>query len=110
MPLYMYQCAYTAESISAQAKDPKDRIEVAAKPVIQSVGGKFLAGGYTFGEYDILVIFEAPDNASAAAVALAVAAGGAVRAARTTTLMSGSEWVEALKKVGTVSATYQPAR
>jgi hypothetical protein len=36
MSLYMYQCAYTPESITAQARDPKDRIEVAAKPVIEA--------------------------------------------------------------------------
>jgi hypothetical protein len=43
-----------------------------------------------------------------AAVALAVAAGGAVRAGRTTRLLSGSEWVEALKKASSVG--YRPAR
>ncbi len=28
MPQYLYQAAYTAESLAAQIKDPKDRIEV----------------------------------------------------------------------------------
>ena len=110
MSLYMYQAAYTSESIAAQMKKPQDRIEVAAKPLIQAAGGRMLAAGYTFGEYDILVVFEAPDNASAAAVALAVAAGGAVRSAKTTTLMSGEDWVNALSKTASIAGVYQPAR
>ncbi|MBI2887111.1 MAG: GYD domain-containing protein [Chloroflexi bacterium] len=110
MPLYMYQAAYTPESLAAQIKNPQDRIEVAAKPVIEAAGGKLLAAGYTFGEYDILVVIEAPDNVAVAAVAMAVAAGGAVRAAKTTPMLSGAEWVAALQKAPTITAVYRPAR
>ncbi len=110
MPLYMYQLAYTPESIAAQIKDPQDRLEVAAMPVINAVGGKLIAGGYSFGEYDIVVIYEAPDDESAAAVALAVAAGGAVRSAKTTKLMNGAQWISSLQKAQSVSAGYRPAR
>ena len=39
MALYMFQGAYTAESLAAQIKDPKDRIEVVA-PVFDSAGAK----------------------------------------------------------------------
>jgi hypothetical protein len=45
-----------------------------------------------------------------AAVALAIAAGGAVKAARTTPLLSGAEWVAALQKAPAVTAQYRPAR
>lgn len=110
MPLYLYQAAYTGESIAAQMKNPQDRITVAAIPAINAVGGKLLAGGYTFGDYDIAVVYEAPDDQSAAAVAMAVAAGGAVKAGRTTKLLSGDDWVAALGKAQTVAAAYQPAR
>ena len=41
MPLYLYEAAYTAESLAAQIKEPKDRIEV-VKPVFEAVGGKIL--------------------------------------------------------------------
>ena len=110
MGLYLYELAYTAESLAAQIKNPQDRIEVAAKPVAQAVGGRIVTGGYSFGEYDIVVIYEAPDDASAAAVALAVAAGGAVKAARTTKLLDGQQWVEALRKAQAVTGVYHPAR
>jgi hypothetical protein len=43
-----------------------------------------LAAGYPFGEYDVLVGYEAPDETAAASSAMAVAAGGAVWSAKTT--------------------------
>ncbi len=107
MALYLYQAAYTAESIAAQIKGPEDRIE-AVRPALEGMGAKILAGGYPFGDYDVLVIYEAPDDTTAASVAMAVAAGGAVRSAKTTRLLSGQEWVEALRKAG--GSQYRPAR
>jgi uncharacterized protein with GYD domain len=107
MPLYLYQAAYNAESIAAQIKQPHDRI-AAVTPAIEAMGAKILASGYPFGEYDVLVVMEAPDDATIASVSLAIAGGGAVRSARTTKLLSGQEWVEALTKAQ--SSTYRPAR
>jgi uncharacterized protein with GYD domain len=109
MPLYMYQAAYTAESLAAQIREPKDRIEV-VRPVYEAVGATVLAAGHPLGDHDVLVVFEAPDDTVAASLALAVGAGGAVRAATTTRLLSGREWVESLQKAQDTSAQYQPAR
>jgi uncharacterized protein with GYD domain len=109
MPLYMHQAAYTGESKAAQIRNPEDRLEVATKPAVEAVGGRLIAGGYSFGEYDLIAVFEAPDDVRAAAVALAIDAGGAVRDARTTRLLSGSEWVEALRRAPTVANAYRPA-
>ena len=110
MALYMYQIAYTGESLAAQINNPQDRIEVAAKPAIAAVGGRFLAGGFTFGEYDAVVIYEAPDDVSASALAVAVSAGGAIRTGRTTKLLDGPQWVETLRKAKGVMGAYTPAR
>jgi uncharacterized protein with GYD domain len=107
MALYLYQASYTAESVAAQIKEPQDRIK-AVTPAIEALGAKILVGGYPFGEYDVLVILEAPDDTTAASVALAVAAGGAVKSARTTRLLSGQEWIESLRKAQ--GSQYQPAR
>jgi len=107
MALYMYQAAYTAESMAAQIKDPQDRIE-AVRPSLDALGAKILAGGFPFGDYDVLVIYEAADDTVAASVAMAVAAGGAVRSASTTRLLTGPEWVESLRKAQ--GSTYRPAR
>ena len=107
MALYLYQAAYTTESMAAQIKEPQDRIE-AVRPALDALGAKILAGGYPFGDYDVLVIYEAADDTVAASVAMTVAAGGAVRSARTTRLLTGPEWVESLRKAQ--GSTYRPAR
>ena len=107
MALYMYQAAYTAESIAAQIKEPQDRVE-AVRPALEALGAKILVGGFPFGEHDVLVVYEAADDTTAASVAMAVAAGGAVRSAKTTRLLSGQEWIESLRKAQ--GSQYQPVR
>jgi len=107
MALYMYQAAYTAESMAAQIKEPHDRIE-AVRPALEGLGAKILTGGYPFGDHDILIIYEAADDTVAASVAMTAAAGGAVRSASTTRLLTGPEWVESLRKAQ--GSTYRPAR
>ena len=57
-----------------------------------------MATGYPFGEYDAVVLFEAPDDTAAASFALAIAGGGAAKSAKTTRLLSGQEWIESLRK------------
>ncbi len=110
MPMYLYELSYTADSIAAQIKNPQDRLEAAARPALEAIGGKLLGGGFAFGDRDVVILYEAPDDESAAAVALVVAAGGAVRSARTTKLLSGEQWVASLKKAGTLGSAYRPAR
>ena len=109
MPRYLYQAAYTPESLAAQIKDPKDRLEV-VRPALEAAGGTLVAGGYPFGEYDVLAIYEAPDDTAAAALALAFGAGGAVKAAKTTRLLSGQEWTDSLRKAQSIAPQYRPAR
>lgn len=110
MPQYLYQLAYTSESLAAQIKNPQDRLELVGKQLVDAVGAHIVGGGYSFGEYDISIIVDAADDVTMAAVALAIAAGGAVKAAKTTPLLSGPQWVAALKKAPAVSAKYQPAK
>jgi len=110
MPLYMYQVAYTPESWAAQLKNPQNRIETVGRQACEAVGGKLVGGWYSFGEYDVVFICDVPNNESMSAIALAVAAGGAAKASKTTVLMSGTEGVEAMKKADVVAKTYKPAR
>jgi uncharacterized protein with GYD domain len=76
----------------------------------EAVGGKLVAGWYCFGEYDVVFICDVSDNESMSAIALAVAAGAAAKASKTTVLMSGTEGVGAMKKADLVAKTYKPAR
>jgi len=97
MPHYLHQVAYTPEAWRALLAKPQDRIE-AVRPAIEKLGGKIKSAWYAFGEYDIVVITEMPDNVSAAGTAIAFAGGGACKSVQTTPLMSAEEAVQAMKK------------
>ena len=96
MPLYMFRGGYTAESWKDQVQKPANR-EEAMKPVIRGMGGRLLSFYYTFGEDDFVLIAQMPDNKSAAALAVAAAAGGALSHVKTTPLMSVSEGMGAMR-------------
>jgi uncharacterized protein with GYD domain len=97
MTLYMYQASYTAKSMAAQLTQPRDPVE-SIRPTLEDLGAKILVAGFPFGEYDLLVVYEAPDDMTAASVAMAIAAEGEVKSAKTTRLLSGQEWLESLRK------------
>jgi uncharacterized protein with GYD domain len=107
MALYMYQASFTAKSMAAQLKEPRDPVEV-LRPALEAVGAEIVVAGFPFGEYDVLVVYEAPDDMTAASVAMAVAAAGEVRSAKTTRLLSGQEWLESLRKRRTVNTRKAP--
>jgi uncharacterized protein with GYD domain len=109
MALYLYQAAYTADSWAAQMKNPQNRVETVGRQVCEAAGGKLIGGWLCFGDYDLVLIADVPDNESMAAIALAVGAGGAVKSSKTTVLMTGDHGVAALKKANAVAKAYRPA-
>ena len=101
MPLYLTRFSYTPETWARMIDSPEDR-RVAAESYIESVGGKLHGFWYAFGEHDGYNLWEAPDNVSMAAVALAIGGGGALSSCETTVLMSVDETIDALKMAGQV--------
>jgi uncharacterized protein with GYD domain len=102
MTLYMVQFAYTAEAWTAFTKHPEDRT-AGVKALAEKLGCRFEALYYSFGEYDGLVVVEAPDEATVTAFVLAAISPGHLRASKTTVLMRAGAVVEAMKKAGGVS-------
>ena len=105
MAHFLLQGAYTAEAWRALVNNPQDRT-VAIRPAVEKLGGSIESVWFAFGEYDVVLIMEMPDNVSAAAFSLAVAAGGAFKVHRTTPLMTIEEGVEAMRRAA--GAGYQP--
>ena len=97
MPLYLTRFSYTPETWARLISNPEDRRK-AAESYIESVGGKLHGFWYAFGEHDGYNLFEAPDDVSMAAVALAIGGGGALSSIETTVLMSVEDTLEALRK------------
>jgi uncharacterized protein with GYD domain len=103
MALFMTQFAYTAEAWAALAKNPVDRSS-AIDTLFQGIGGRLIGLYYCLGEYDGVVITEAPDTNAVTAALIAVVGAGHIKAIKTTTLLSANDMVEALKT--SASLTY----
>jgi uncharacterized protein with GYD domain len=101
MPLYLSRFSYTPETWARLIANPEDR-RAAAQAYIESVGGKLHGFWYAFGSRDGYNLWEAPDDVSMAAVALAISAGGALSSFETTVLLTVDETLEALRKAGQV--------
>jgi uncharacterized protein with GYD domain len=105
MPYFLTQAAYTSEAWAAQIRDPRDRIEIIGA-VAERLGGRIVSAYLSFGDYDIVVISEFPDQEGVAALVMAVAAGGAVKSVKTTPLMTIDEGISAMRKA--TGSGYQP--
>ena len=97
MPLYLSRFSYTPETWAGLIGNPEDRRK-AAQTYIESVGGKLHGFWYAFGTHDGYNLWEAPDNVSMAAVALAISSGGALSSLETTVLLTVDETINALHK------------
>jgi uncharacterized protein with GYD domain len=97
MPLYLSKFSYTPETWARLIAKPEDRRK-AAESYIESVGGKLHGFWYGFGKHDGYTLWEAPDNVSMTAVALAIGSGGALSSLETTVLLTVEETMDALGK------------
>lgn len=97
MASYLLQVGYTPEAWAAMIAKPQDR-SAAIQGAVEKLGGKVERFWLSFGDYDVVGVVDMPDSVSAAAFSMAVAAGGACRAVKTTALLTSTEGMEAMKK------------
>jgi len=90
MPKYMFIGSYTAEGTRGLLKDGGTGRSGAAYELIGSLGGKVETFYFAFGGDDFYLVADLPGSAEAAAVALAVAASGAINY-RTVVLLTPEE-------------------
>jgi uncharacterized protein with GYD domain len=107
MTLYALQASYTPVAWAALVKSPENRLE-AVRPAVERLGGRIVDGWFSFGDYDVLIVCDMPDAASAAALSMAISAGGAIKAVKTTPLMTFDEGEAALKKARSAEYTAPP--
>ena len=101
MPFYLTKFSYTPETWARLIGKPEDR-RVAAQAYIESVGGRLHGFWYAFGAHDGYTLWEAPDNVSMAAVALAIGGGGALSSLETTVLLTVEETLGALSQANEI--------
>ena len=105
MPRFLHQVSFTSEAVADLIAHPQDRFEAVRGP-LEKLGGKIELGYFAFGEHDAVLITEMPDTVSAAAIALAFAAGGALKNCTTTALLTTAEALDAMRKAATCG--YKP--
>ena len=103
MPKYLVQASYTVEGVKGLLKEGGSARKAAVEQLIKGMGGTLEAFYYAFGDDDVLVIADVPDDASMSAAALAVNATGAVKA-KTTVLITPETVDQAAKK----AVSYRP--
>jgi len=104
IPLFMTQVSYTSEAWAALTQNSEDRSEAFGR-LAQTMGSRVVSFYNSFGEYDVLVIYDAPDESTAAAMVMAAISPGHLSAAKTTVLLSAEEGMEAMRKAWV--ATYR---
>jgi uncharacterized protein with GYD domain len=97
MSKYLIAGNYVGEGIKGLLKEGGSGRREAIEKLVKSVGGTVESIYYAFGETDIFLIVDMPDNASMAALSLVANASGAVTA-KTVVLMTPEEVDEATKK------------
>jgi uncharacterized protein with GYD domain len=104
MAFYLVQVAYKDTAAKTLIAKPQSREDV-IKKACASLGGKLHSFFFAFGDYDVVIIAELPDNAAAAALALATSAKGAIARFHTTVLLTTGEGLDAMKKAQKVDYT-----
>ena len=98
MPKYMIQASYSVDGIKGVLKEGGTSRRTAVAAAIKSMGGTLEAFYFTFGDTDVVGIADVPDNVSAAAFSMGVAASGTLTGAKTTVLLTPEEIDQAAKK------------
>jgi uncharacterized protein with GYD domain len=103
VPKFLYEASLTVEGVKGlQREGGSGRLEAVTKAA-ESLGGRLESLYFAFGEHDVYVIVDLPDNESAAALTLAVNASGAITT-RTVVLLKPEELDRATQK----SVQYRP--
>jgi uncharacterized protein with GYD domain len=102
MPIYMTQFAYTKDAWATLAHNPEDQ-SVAVRELLEIHGGRLISWYLSFGEYDGVFIYEAPDDATAGALMLAAARQGHLSVTKTTPVFDSEQSVEILRRAGSMA-------
>lgn len=97
MPKYLFSGSYTHEGVKGLLKEGGSSRRTAIEGLIKGMGGSVEAFYFAFGADDVYVIVDLPNQTTATALSLAVAASGAIQLS-TVVLLTPEELDEAAKK------------
>jgi uncharacterized protein with GYD domain len=102
----MIQAAYTSQSWKTQIETEQDA-RARIKGLAESLGGRFIEAYYSFGDHDLVILVDFPDNLTVAAVSLTASAGGALSSIKTTPLLTIEEGKQALARAAKAASGYK---
>ena len=108
MPHFMIQASYNADTWRKLVQNPEDR-RGAIGALVEKAGGRLTDLWFTFGDHDIVFIFEAPDSLAAGAVSVAGPAAGHISSIRTTQLLTADESMELMRRAADLGPARPPA-
>jgi uncharacterized protein with GYD domain len=88
---------YTLDGIKGVLKEGGSARKAVAQKLVESVGGTLEAFYFAYGDHDVYVIADLPDNAAAIGASLQVTAAGGAKVA-TTVLLTPEEFDAAVGK------------
>lgn len=97
MPKYLIHATYSAEGFTGVIKDKASGRKAAIEKALASVGAKLDAIYFTFGNHDVVLVVDAPDNVTVMSVGLSACSTGLARTS-TTPLLTVEEADQAIKK------------
>jgi uncharacterized protein with GYD domain len=106
MTTFIVQGRFSNEAIKGMMAKPEDRAAAVSK-LFAASGGKLISYYVTFGEYDFLIISEAPDEQAALAGLIVAAASGSVTHLKTTVAISTGQAMKAFEAAKGVAASYR---
>ena len=107
MAYYLLRAKYAQDSMNALVQRPEDRMLTTTR-LLKEVGGRLHYYFFCFGEYDIVLLFELPDNVSAASLAMTMSAAGTVTETETIPLLTMEEAIDAMNQAREASGIYVP--
>jgi uncharacterized protein with GYD domain len=79
MPKFLFRSSYTPEGLEGLIREGGSSRRAATAAAIESVGGSLESFHFAFGDADVFIVCDLPDEASAAALSMLVNSSGAIR-------------------------------
>lgn len=108
MPIFITQARYTQQAMKGLVAKPEDRQEE-VRGLFERAGCRLLSYYITFGDYDFLIISEAPNPTAILSVLAVAASGGGVTDVKTTLAITTAEAKEAFSIANKSASQFRSA-
>jgi uncharacterized protein with GYD domain len=107
MPKFLVEGRYTPQGVKGLAREGSLQRNADIAKMIESAGGRLESLYFAFGDADFFIIYDAPDNISAAALSVVANQSGFVTS-KIIALMTADEMDQAIRK--SMSMQFAPFR